>query len=129
MQTSPSLPGNVIEAFHLMWGNFPESVTLVHKSGYVMAVNRAAEAMGLIEPGMNCAKIGDKPHKGCLADKALASGETKYVHIPLPDGETTGFWIPLEGYPEFFLHFSVGLTMNYRTGTPRDLAEVIKPSS
>lgn len=125
MSTSPVLPNHVIEAFHLMWGNFPENVTLVHKSRYVMAVNKVTEAMGIIEPGMNCAKIGGKPHKGCLADKAVASGEVKFVHIPLPDGEATGFWIPLEGYPDFFLHFNVGLTMNYKTGESRNLAEVM----
>lgn len=90
-----------------------------------MAVNKAADAIGIIKPGMNCAKIGSQPHKGCLADKALASGEVKYVQIPLPDCKAIGFWIPLEGYPEFFLHFSVGLDMNYKTGIPRDLAETI----
>jgi hypothetical protein len=126
MQTSPTLPEHVIEAFHLMWGNFPENVTLVHKSRHVMAINKAADAMGIVKPGMNCAQIGLEPHKGCLADKALASGEVKYVHIPLPDGEATGFWIPLDGYPEFFLHFNVGLTMDYKTGNARDLFEIMK---
>nr|NJM03946.1 hypothetical protein [Desulfobacula sp.] len=127
MQTNPSLPEHVIESFHLMWGMFPENVMLVHKSRQVMAINKAAEAMAFIKPGMSCAQIGPpQSHKGCLADKALSSGEAKFVHIPLPDGEAVGFWVPLEGYPEFFLHFNVGLAINYKTGTPRELAEVVK---
>jgi len=35
MKTSPALPLHVIEAFHLMWGNFPENVILVQKNRYV----------------------------------------------------------------------------------------------
>jgi hypothetical protein len=126
MSATPLLPGQVIEAFHLMWGNFPENVTLVHKSRTVMAVNKAAEKMGFVKPGMNCAKIGTEPHKGCLADKAVEFGEVKYVHIPLPDSHAVGFWIPLDGYPEFFLHFNVGLTFDYKAGAPRDMAEAMQ---
>ena len=53
------LANHVLEAFHLMRGNFPENVILVDKSRQVMAVNKGAAAMGLIKPGMNRAKIGD----------------------------------------------------------------------
>ncbi len=117
MQALPSLPDAVIEAFHLMWGNFPEGVSLVHKSRQVMAVNKAMEKQGIVKPGMNCAKIGSpEAHKGCLANKALASGEAAFVHMPLPGRDGVGFWIPLDGYPEFFLHFSVGLSMDYKSG-------------
>ncbi|MDR1396578.1 MAG: hypothetical protein LBJ14_02430 [Desulfarculales bacterium] len=120
MQEGPRLPDHVIAAFHLMWDNFPENATLVHKSRQVLAVNKAAEKTGICLPGTNCARIGSQPHQGCLADKALAAGEARYVHIPLPDGEAVVFWIPLAGRSEYFLHFSIGLSMNYKTGTPRE---------
>ena len=45
MSDKPNLPEKVTEAFHLMWGNFPEPVTLVHKSFCVMALNKAFEVM------------------------------------------------------------------------------------
>ncbi len=117
METAPSLPQEVLNAFHLMWGNFPEGVSLVHKSKQVMAVNKAMEKMGVVRPGMNCAKVGSpEVHKGCLANKALASGEAAFVPLPLPGRDAVSFWIPLDGYPDFFLHFSVGLRIDYKTG-------------
>ena len=117
MQSAPYLPQDVVDAFHLMWGNFPESVSLVHKSRQVMAVNKAMERQGIVKPGMTCAQIGTpEAHKGCLANKALASGEAAFVHMPLPGRDGVGFWIPLDDYPDFFVHFSVGLTIDYKTG-------------
>ncbi len=109
METAPSLPKEVLNAFHLMWGNFPEGVSLVHKSRQVMAVNKAMEKMGVVRPGMNCAKVGSpEAHKGCLANK--------FVPLPLPGRDAVSFWIPLGEYPDFFLHFSVGLRIDYKTG-------------
>ena len=117
MQHNPALPSAVIDAFHLMWGMFPESVTLVHKSKQVMAINKAGERRGHLKPGMNCAKLGNPEiHKGCKAHKAVASGEAEYTYMPLPDGDAIAFWIPLEGYPEFYVHFGVGISINYKTG-------------
>ena len=37
----------IINAFHLMWGDFPEPVTITQKSREIIAVNKKAEAMGL----------------------------------------------------------------------------------
>ncbi len=51
------IDAKVIEAFHLMWGGFPEPATLVHKSREVLAVNPACQKIGR-EKGMNCAKPG-----------------------------------------------------------------------
>ncbi len=132
MQSTPSLPQEVIDAFHLMWGNFPERVSLVHKSRQVMAINKVMEKQGLVKPGMNCAKIGSpEAHKGCRANQALAGGEAAFVHMPLPDRDAVAFWIPLDGHPEFFVHFSVGLTINYKTGQRMEytMPSTAKPDS
>ncbi len=51
------IDSKIIEAFHLMWGNFPEPATLVHKSKEVIAVNAACEVIGRVK-GMNCATHG-----------------------------------------------------------------------
>jgi hypothetical protein len=124
-KTGSELPEHVIEAFHLMWDNFPENVILVHKSRQVVAVNKVSDTTGIRESGMNCARIDSQPQKDWLTGKALAAGEAKYVSISLPDGEAVIFWIPLDGHPEYFSRFTVGLAMNYKTGTPRDLSEIM----
>ncbi len=122
MERINDVPASVIDAFQLMWGNFPEPVSLVHKSRNVVAVNKWHQKAGYLTPGMNCAKLGAPgSHKGCLGNKALASGEATYSYNEKPDGTgVTAFWIPLDGYPELFVHFGVGISLNYKTGEPTD---------
>lgn len=114
MDTIPSLPDSVIDAFHMMWNNFPEPASLVHKSRTVMAVNKAHQKLGILKPGMNCAKLGDPAaHKGCLANKAVASGAATYSYKQIDGKDKLGFWLPLDEYPEFFVHFGVGYFIDY----------------
>ena len=121
MSEPVTLPQNVIDAFHLMWNSFPEPVMLTHRSFQVMAINRACEARGM-KPGFFCNRLGGpEQHNGCLAQKCVRTGETQYVSIPLPDHEAVGFWLPIEGYPDFYLHFGVGTSLNYKTGEPFDM--------
>lgn len=125
MERKHPLPSTAMDAFHMMWGNFPESVLLIHKSREIIAQNKAADVMGVLKPGMKCSSVGTpETHKGCLANKALAKKKAAHVFIPLDDGHAVGFWIPLEGYPEYYLHFSVGRTIDYRTGKPRNPTEL-----
>ncbi|ADG93691.1 conserved hypothetical protein [Arcobacter nitrofigilis DSM 7299] len=105
----------IIEAFHLMWGNFPEPATLVHKSKEVIATNAACKVVGL-EKGMNCATHGaPEAHKGCLANKALRSQEATFKKAKYAEKEIISYWLPVDGYPELFIHFGVGATINYNT--------------
>ena len=116
METAVELPESVISAFHLMWDGFPEPVNIIHKSRKIMAVNRAGQAVGLT-PGLFCSRLGSpKDHKGCLANKCVATGEPQYVAIAKETHEAVGFWLPIEGYPEFYIHFGVGTSLNYKTG-------------
>ncbi|WP_231038449.1 hypothetical protein [Pectinatus haikarae] len=103
----------VIEAFQLMWGNFPEPATLVHKSREVIAVNDACAAIGRIK-GMNCATHGaPEAHRGCLADQALSKQQSAFKKIEFGDKTIISYWLPVEGYPELFIHFGVGVTIDY----------------
>jgi hypothetical protein len=103
-----------IEAFHLMWGNFPEPVALVHKSREVIAVNAICLSTGRMEAGMNCAKPGlSDSHKGCLANKALDARKAAFRKIKYGTREIISFWVPVDGYPELFVHFGVGVVVNY----------------
>lgn len=99
----------VIEAFHLMYDNFPEPAQLAHKSKRIVALNPASEAIGR-RPGMICAKHGPpEAHTGCLAVKAVKEQETKWVIKEDPAGQKFAvLWLPVAGHPDFFIHFSAG---------------------
>ena len=116
MSAEKNLPAAVIEAFHLMWGNFPEPASLVHKSREVVAINKAHEKKGVLKPGMNCAKMGEPgAHAGCLGNQALAAREAAYVVMQRAGKDLIAFWVPLDGYPEYFIHFGVGSSIDYGT--------------
>jgi hypothetical protein len=98
----------VIDAFRLMWDNFPEPVSLVHKSREVIAVNK--EHDNYMEPGVICARTGNRgSHAGCLANEALKSGKAVVApnHSSLEGKERLTYWIPLDGYSDYYIHFSI----------------------
>ncbi len=106
------IDAKVIEAFKLMWGNFPEPATLVHKSREIIAVNAAGRDFGR-EEGLNCAKLGPEPHRGCLANQALATQKPAFSKSKMGEREIISYWLPIEGYPEYFVHFGIGVTIDY----------------
>ncbi|QDR81290.1 hypothetical protein SPTER_26660 [Sporomusa termitida] len=62
---------------------------------------------------MNCAKIGTEPHRDCLANQALATQKPTFVKGKLGEREIISYWLPIAGYPEHFIHFGVGVTIDY----------------
>lgn len=96
----------LIRAFHLTWDAFPGTARLIDKGNHVLAVNQAAAAAGLTE-GQVCAKIGaPESHRGCR--KALALS-TRTAQVDRPIENKIRAWVPVEGYPEVVVHFSVML--------------------
>ena len=102
----------VIDAFHMMWDNFPEPVMLIQKSRQIYAVNKKAASMGL-NTEMKCSQIGTKPHRGCLCNKAADEKKAVYITYETPLGQAYGYWIPVAGHEEYLLHFGVGYTFEY----------------
>lgn len=106
----------LIEAFHLMFDHFPEGVQLAHKSKRIVALNPACKSIGR-DVGMICAKHGPaEAHKGCLAHKTVSKhvASWKKGGQPGPGGqEPVAFWLPVDGYPDFFIHFGVGCMKDY----------------
>ena len=99
----------IINAFHLMWGDFPEPVTITQKSREIIAVNKKAEAMGL-KPGIKCSAVGrPEDHRGCRLNEAVDKGEPIYITY---DG-AFGYWIPISVKPEWVIHFGVGGNFKY----------------
>jgi hypothetical protein len=104
------------QAFHLMYDNFPEGVQLTHKSRRIVALNKASADSGR-QVGMICSSAGDPAaHRGCLANKALARNEATWTQ-----GRKAGqdgragiiFWLPVDGYPDYYVHFAVGYSKDY----------------
>jgi hypothetical protein len=98
----------VINAFHLMWDNFPAPVSLVHKTREVVAVSK--EHVNYMEPGVICARTGSNgPHIGCCANEALKSGKAiaRTHHSKTEDKELITYWIPLDGYSDYYVHLSI----------------------
>jgi hypothetical protein len=108
----------LIETFHLMFDHFPECVQLAHKSFLVIAVNSVASIIGR-DVGMICAKHGSpEAHKGCTAQKTVREHKATWKAIPATEAGklgTVAFWLPIDGYPDFYLHFGVGVMKDYLT--------------
>lgn len=104
MQQNDMKYEKLIRAFHQTWDKFPGIARLIDKNNYVFAVNKAAEAAGF-EAGQICAKMGaPESHRGCK--KALAlSLQTAQMDRPTKDKIRT--WLPLDGYPDLVIHFSI----------------------
>jgi hypothetical protein len=92
----------VIDAFHMMWGSFPEPVRLIHKDRKVLAVNEIAASRGM-EVGVSCFSVGSPElHKVCGANEALASDQGQRMNAS--DGRIR-FWSPVA--PDVFIHFII----------------------
>lgn len=106
----------LIEAFHLMYDHFPEPASLIHKSRLVIAVNPAC-ALIKRKPGLTCARQGSaEAHRGCLAGEAINSHQAQFRKISITTPEKrdiTAFWLPIDGHPDFYVHFAVGATRDY----------------
>ena len=98
----------IIEAFHMMWDNFPGSVRLIHKNRTVLAVNEIARSMGF-EVGVACIKIGPpESHKDCKANLALS---TKAGQV-LKSGEGKfRYWLPVKDCDEVYVHLTIDTNM------------------
>lgn len=103
----------VLRAFELMWGLHPGPVMLIHKGREILAVNQAAAALGL-PVGILCHSLypSDKPCPHCLANKALKQAQAvrRTAYVPTQKRFVDGFWIPVVGEPELYVHFGNDIT-------------------
>ncbi len=103
---------NVIEAFHSMWGTFPEPVMLVQKNRNVLAVNDLAKKIG-IPTEIKCFSLnpetGGADHcKQCKANEAMRTGEAVVLKSPMNGAEVIGYWVPVKGVSDVYVHFGIG---------------------
>lgn len=104
----PEVKPEVLKAFQMMWGLYPGPVMLIHASREILAVNAAAAELGL-PVGITCHSLypSDKPCPGCLADKALRQGQgiRRAAYAPRQKQFMDGFWIPVAGEKDVYVHF------------------------
>lgn len=103
----------IIKAFHLMWDNYPESAMLVDKQRNIIAANKIAPSTGRIV-GQKCVLVEPlEQHKGCKAGEAWSKGVASYRKKTGKLGDVISFWVPIDGYPDYLVHFSVGSIKKY----------------
>jgi len=98
-----------IEAFQIMWNKYPEPAMLINRGKRVMAVNWASRQVGP-NIGAFCHEIGGcrEMNNNCLINQCL--DENRAAHIKVGDGQKQWsiHWVPLEGFPDFCVHFFAG---------------------
>jgi hypothetical protein len=107
--TNPKNDPRLVEAFQLMWGNFPDPMMLVHRDRTILAANSAWPAA---VTGTKCFSNNPDPNnvdnnacKACQANKALKLGAAVVCDGDVGGGKRVrGYWIPLKGSSEVFLH-------------------------
>ena len=104
LKTDPRLA----EAFHQMWGRFPEPMVLVHRDRTILAQNDAAVAQPWSAVGGKChdANPTAQGHacQGCQANVALKQGTTIACEGELGGKRIRGYWIPVKGASDVYIH-------------------------
>jgi hypothetical protein len=100
----------LVEAFQLMWGNFPDPMMLVHKDRTILAVNGACSAQGT-SAGTKCFSYNPVPGdvangacKQCRANEALKSGSPMGCEGNFGGKRIRGYWVPVAGSSEVYIH-------------------------
>lgn len=108
--TNPKTDVRLVEAFQLMWGNFPDPMMLVHRDRTILAVNDACAAQGM-GVGKKCFSYNPDPNgvennacRQCLANNALKAGAGIARDGDFGGQTIRGYWIPLKGSSEVFIH-------------------------
>ena len=95
----------IIEAFDMMWGSFPDPVRLIDRNFNIVAANEAFTSTGG-QINVKC-NVGDPAmHKGCQAIAALNSGETKIMTSELGGRNWDSYWVPVKGTKDYYVHFT-----------------------
>jgi hypothetical protein len=121
MTNSPANPGvsdATIEAFHMMWDNFPHGVLLLNKSRDIVAINKRAEERG-VRTGRKCFQLtgNTEIHRGCKADQALAEAMAQRVitNNKKSNRLIDTYWLPIPADKDLYLHFAIETDLSQKT--------------
>ena len=115
MTEQEQIERNLSEAFHLMYDGMPEPVQLCHKTYRIVAVNPAGAAFGR-SPGQMCSQGCPGLKAGlCRQAQMRKAGVTTWRYTEKTENapRMTTFWIPVAGNPDYYVHFGIGVTIDY----------------
>lgn len=95
----------IIEAFDMMWGNFPDPVRLIDRNFLVVAANEAYTSTGG-QINIHCNAGDPAMHKGCRALESLKTGETKIMTSEMGGMNWDSYWVPVKGSSDYYVHFT-----------------------
>jgi hypothetical protein len=101
---------DLVKAFNQMWGKFPETVLLIHKSRTIIAYNECADkaSEGMFSCGMKCTSCpGD--HSKCRANQALKERKTTTLEFEVAGEQRLSYWVPVEDESDYYVHLNVAL--------------------
>lgn len=98
----------LVKAFHMMWDNYNEQVRLIDRKFRVVAGNKAYMAFGGLT-NVPCNIGNPELHKGCKAMACLKNNETMIKSSEVNGVKWDSYWVPVEGYPDYYVHFTNGL--------------------
>ncbi len=100
----------LITAFELMWGKYTEPVMLIDHKFNIIAINEAYKATGGVAGvvGGKCNVLNPELHNGCKAMVALNTQVTQVKTIEMEGIKHTTLWIPITGFPDYFIHLANG---------------------
>jgi hypothetical protein len=100
----------IVEAFHLMWDQFPQVVLLLRKSREIVAANKEAEKFGF-HPGLKCYQVvgQNEIHAGCKANLALQdnTAQRSIIFNKEKNRVSDAYWLPVSPENDLYLHFTV----------------------
>lgn len=110
MATAQGALNKTIEAFHIMWDNFPHVVLLLKKSREIVASNKSAEKYGFLR-GKKCYEVAGKTeiHAGCKANAALEenSAQRSVRYNKEANRVSDAYWLPVSVENDLYLHFTI----------------------
>jgi hypothetical protein len=112
MHDSKTHPG-LIDAFHQMWGRFPDPMVLVRRDRTIVAQNDAARAKPWSVVGGKCFDVHPANRgrvcPGCQAEAALDQGTAIAFDGTSGGNRIRDYWIPVKGARDVYVHGSATL--------------------
>ncbi len=94
----------LINAFYLMWENFPGTARLIRKDRTIIASNAYAKSVGFVTD-VRCVSVGlPEIHKGCRVNEMFKTG--RYQVVKSETGRLR-YWIPVPGRDDVYVHVTI----------------------
>lgn len=99
-----NLVDELMNAFYLMWENFPGTARLIRKDRTILASNAYAKKVGFV-PEVKCVSVGSPEiHKGCRVNEMFRTGHYQVVKS---ENGMLRYWLPVPGRDDVYVHVTI----------------------